>query len=84
MTDRRSFLRGALAAGVGGVAAASVSGAAASEASARPLRGFHGAHQAGIEEAPLPRTTVVSFDVIARNRAELTDLMRTITDGRGS
>ncbi|MCP2334726.1 Dyp-type peroxidase [Actinomadura rupiterrae] len=62
------------------MAAASVSGAAASEASARPLRGFHGAHQAGIEEAPLPRTTVVSFDVIARNRAELTDLMRTITD----
>ncbi|WP_199486964.1 Dyp-type peroxidase [Actinomadura logoneensis] len=88
MTDRRSFLRGALAAGVGGVAGASVA-AGASAASGGgddhrdappPLRGFHGAHQAGVEEAPLPRTTVVAFDVIAGNRRELTDLMRTITD----
>ncbi|MFC4911513.1 Dyp-type peroxidase [Actinomadura gamaensis] len=87
MTDRRSFLRGALAAGVGGVAATSVAGAAASERGAaasepdaKPLRGFHGVHQAGIEESPLPRTTVVSFDVIAKDRRELTDLMRAITD----
>ncbi|WP_026416051.1 Dyp-type peroxidase [Actinomadura oligospora] len=81
MTDRRSFLRGAFAAGVGGVAAASVSGAAASEAKEdTALRGFHGVHQAGVEESPLPRTTVVAFDVIAENRRELTDLMRTITE----
>ncbi|MEV5572408.1 Dyp-type peroxidase [Spirillospora sp. NPDC052269] len=81
MTDRRSFLRGAFAAGVGGAAAASVSGAAAPEAEKRSaLRGFHGVHQAGVEESPLPRTAVVAFDVIAENRRELTDLMRTITD----
>ncbi|MFC5185125.1 Dyp-type peroxidase [Actinomadura harenae] len=89
MTDRRSFLRGAFAAGVGGVATASVSGAAASVSGAaaseagdaeRPLRGFHGVHQAGVEEAPLPRTSVVAFDVIAENRRELADLMRAITD----
>ncbi|MEV4255652.1 Dyp-type peroxidase [Spirillospora sp. NPDC049652] len=87
MTDRRSFLRGALATGVGGLAGASAASATASDVSTaasgdggRPLRGFHGVHQAGVEEAPLPRTTVVAFDVIAENRRELTDLMRTVTD----
>ncbi|MTD56787.1 Dyp-type peroxidase [Amycolatopsis pithecellobii] len=41
---------------------------------------FHGTHQSGILRAPAPASIVASFDVIAENRAELTDLLRTITD----
>jgi deferrochelatase/peroxidase EfeB len=82
MTDRRSFLRGALAAGMtGAVAGPSAAGAAlpdgAVEAATRP---FHGEHQVGILERPRRRTIVVSFDVIASGRRELTELFRTLTD----
>jgi deferrochelatase/peroxidase EfeB len=41
---------------------------------------FHGVHQSGILRAPAPQSIVASFDVIAENRAELTDLLRAITD----
>ncbi|GAA4629033.1 Dyp-type peroxidase [Actinoallomurus vinaceus] len=82
MTDRRSFLRGALAAGVAGaVAGPSAAGAAsparATEAATRP---FHGEHQAGILERTRRRTVVVSFDATAAGRSELTELFRTLTD----
>ncbi|MCO6009622.1 Dyp-type peroxidase [Actinoallomurus purpureus] len=82
MTDRRSFLRGALAAGVAGaVAGPSAAGAAlpggGPGAATRP---FHGEHQVGILERPGRRTIVASFDVIAAGPRELTELLRTLTD----
>ncbi|MEV5708417.1 iron uptake transporter deferrochelatase/peroxidase subunit [Actinoallomurus sp. NPDC052274] len=85
-SDRRSFLRGALAAGVAGaVAGPSAAGAAGAAAGAAPsgraaARSFHGAHQAGILEPARRRTVVVSFDVVAEGRRELTELFRGLTD----
>jgi deferrochelatase/peroxidase EfeB len=79
---RRSFLRGALAAGVAG----SLTGAAASAAAAPdrattpPASPFHGAHQAGILDRPRPRTIVAALDVVASGRGELTEFFRTLTD----
>jgi deferrochelatase/peroxidase EfeB len=73
MSDRRTFLRGALAAGVTGA----VAGPGRAPSRARP---FHGRHQAGILEKPRARTIVTAFDVIASGRGELTDLFRTLTD----
>ncbi|MFE9403543.1 iron uptake transporter deferrochelatase/peroxidase subunit [Streptomyces sp. NPDC006530] len=83
---RRGLLRGA-AAGVG----TAVTGAALSGAIPRPARpgntasittspDFHGTHQAGILQLPLPATALVSFDVTAADRRELTELMRALTD----
>ncbi len=89
MTDRRSFLRGALAAGVAGAVAGSVPGSAApvggapaagSQPGGAPARAFHGEHQAGILDPPRRRTAVIAFDVIADGRRELTDLFRALTD----
>ena len=45
-----------------------------------PAVPFHGPHQAGILPAPQRQTAVVSFNVTADGRAELTDLLRTLTD----
>jgi deferrochelatase/peroxidase EfeB len=45
-----------------------------------PAVPFHGKYQAGILPKSSPATAVVSFDVTAANRAELTDLLRTITE----
>ncbi len=78
---RRSFLRGALA----GAGAAAVTGAvAASEMSAEAATPtsvpFHGVHQAGITTDQQKQAIFASFDVIAANQAELTDLFRTLTD----
>jgi deferrochelatase/peroxidase EfeB len=69
--DRRTFLRGLGAAGLtaalsGPVRAASVA--------------YHGAHQAGVLTPAQPHATHVAFDVIAADRAALTDLFRVITD----
>ena len=41
---------------------------------------FHGAHQAGILRTSAPQTAMISFDVTADSRGELTDLMRTLTE----
>ncbi len=41
---------------------------------------FHGQHQAGILRQPERQTVVVSFDVTAQGRGELTELLRTVTD----
>lgn len=78
---RRSFLRGALA----GAGAAAVTGAvAASEMSAEAATPtsvpFHGVHQAGITTDQQKQAVFASFDVVAANQAELTDLFRTLTD----
>ncbi|MGI8336723.1 Dyp-type peroxidase [Actinomadura scrupuli] len=82
---RRSFLRGT-AAGLVGAAGGKMLGSDAAFAnrawsdngstSAIP---FHGYHQAGIATPPQPIGTFVSFDVIASDRRELTDLFRTLT-----
>jgi deferrochelatase/peroxidase EfeB len=91
---RRSFLRGALGAGVG----AGVAGVALGGAGGYALRGshtapqaqpaadgrraavpFHGRYQAGILPEPQPATTVVSFHATAENRGELTELMQALT-----
>ena len=96
---RRSFLRGALGAGVTGAAAGAAAGAGAgyayrasqaappgqvfdaSLAEGRlPAVPFHGRHQAGILAKPQRQTIVLSFNVTADGRGELTDLLRTITD----
>ncbi|MDL4814927.1 iron uptake transporter deferrochelatase/peroxidase subunit [Actinomadura opuntiae] len=80
---RRSFLRGALAAGVAGAVTTGSAGAAEPKERSTPspkAAPFHGVHQAGILEEPQARTIVVAFDVIAESKAELTDLMRTLTD----
>ena len=73
---RRSFLRGAvLGAGVTAAAAAGTQATAATESLP-----FHGTHQAGILRQLARQSIVAAFDVIAANRAELTDLFRAITD----
>jgi len=84
MTDRRSFLRGALVAGAAGVVAgpgAAGAAGAAGEAEAERVtaRAFHGAHQAGILEQPGRRTLIASFDVLASGRPELVEMFRTLT-----
>ncbi|MET8976901.1 iron uptake transporter deferrochelatase/peroxidase subunit [Streptomyces sp. NPDC004539] len=72
---RRGFLAGAAAvAGTGLVAADR--GTAVAAPSPTP---FHGTHQAGIVEPAQKATAFVSFDATAVNRAELTDLLRTLT-----
>jgi deferrochelatase/peroxidase EfeB len=80
MTDlrRRSFLRGALV----GAGAAAVAGSASASAQASSIGGaaFHGVHQSGITTAQQRQSVFASFDVIAGNRAELTDLFQELTD----
>jgi deferrochelatase/peroxidase EfeB len=85
--DRRAFLRGALTAGLAGVAVGAGGGvgiARAGQADAGPavesVVPFHGAHQAGITTPVQPQAMHVAFDVLAQNRAELTDLFRTLTE----
>ncbi|MFJ5730493.1 iron uptake transporter deferrochelatase/peroxidase subunit [Streptomyces paradoxus] len=85
---RRSFVKTALGAGVagavlagGGVALADSGGAqdrADEQRSAAPVP-FHGTHQAGILTPAQTAAAFVSFDVIAGSRAELADLLRTLT-----
>jgi deferrochelatase/peroxidase EfeB len=86
--DRRSFLRGAaMAAGGAAAAAAAADGGRPAEAEAAaaanrtaPAIGFHGPHQAGVLTARQANAAFVAFDLTARDRGELTDLMRTLTE----
>ncbi len=90
---RRAFLGGTVGAGLFTAAVAGYGlhqqrehQPAAATAAEQQLAGhlpavpFHGPHQPGILPAALPATAVISFDVTAASKAELTDLMRTITD----
>jgi deferrochelatase/peroxidase EfeB len=45
-----------------------------------PAVPFHGQHQAGILPKPKAATAVISFNVTAQSRAELTELFQTVTD----
>jgi deferrochelatase/peroxidase EfeB len=88
---RRSFLRRALVAGAAGAAAGAGSAGAARAADDRDSGAnpagqggraipFHGVHQAGILTPTQRHALFTSFDVTARSRAELTDLMHTLTE----
>jgi len=88
--DRRQFLRrsglGAAGALAGVVSAPTLAGAddavsgALSGPDARlPAVPFHGAHQAGILTSPPPAAAFVAFDVIAPDRPQLAELLRTVT-----
>jgi deferrochelatase/peroxidase EfeB len=92
-TGRRTFLRGVLGAGAAGAAGVAAGYAAASStppALAAAVPGgpeaqlaavpFHGRHQAGILPSPQRHSVVAAFDVTAASRAELTDLLRTVTE----
>jgi deferrochelatase/peroxidase EfeB len=82
---RRSFLTRALL-GAGAVGAAAATGsltsaaAAAAEPSGPVALPFHGVNQTGILHPTQKQTAFVSFDSIAADKAELTDLLRTITE----
>ncbi|MFE9453685.1 iron uptake transporter deferrochelatase/peroxidase subunit [Streptomyces sp. NPDC006739] len=86
---RRSFVKSALGAGAagavlaGGGFALSQSGTTRAEAADNGNATkvpFHGIHQAGIVTPAPAAATFVSLDVIAGSRAELADLLRTITE----
>ncbi|MFJ9930346.1 MULTISPECIES: iron uptake transporter deferrochelatase/peroxidase subunit [Streptomyces] len=76
---RRGFLRGAALAGAGlaGSAAAPV---AAESGAANAVAPFHGPHQASVIAAPRRSCVFAALDVTAESRAELTGLLRTLTD----
>nr|WTB33795.1 iron uptake transporter deferrochelatase/peroxidase subunit [Streptomyces sp. NBC_00830] len=81
---RRSFLRRALVAGAAGAAVGAGGIGAARAADKEPSREghtvpFHGAHQAGILTPHQRNAVFTSFDITARDRGELTELMRTLT-----
>ncbi|MFF7751602.1 iron uptake transporter deferrochelatase/peroxidase subunit [Streptomyces sp. NPDC007971] len=72
---RRRFLRGAALAGAG-----LATGAAAPAAPTAAVAPFHGGHQASVLAAPRRTSVFVSLDVTAEHRADLADLLRTLTD----
>jgi deferrochelatase/peroxidase EfeB len=86
---RRRMLFGTLAAG-GAATVAALAGPAQPRAmadethetdeTAGGVEPFEGVHQAGVVAAPSAAVTIVSFDVMAADRAGLTDLLRTVTD----
>jgi deferrochelatase/peroxidase EfeB len=86
---RRTFLRGALAAGIGSAALAlPAADALASPSSSPPVTqttttgnwAFEGEHQAGITTPLQEHSAFVSLDVTAADRGALTELLQTITD----
>jgi deferrochelatase/peroxidase EfeB len=81
--SRRAFLAGAGGAAVGGgLVAAACGGGADGEASGGGRRiAFAGPHQAGITLEPAPATGLMAaFTVLARDRADLADLLRDLSD----
>ncbi|ABD12758.1 peroxidase [Frankia sp. CcI156] len=90
---RRSFLAGAFAAGAAAAGSATTvaagtgaavlttaaPAAAAASGSSDEVVPFHGVHQAGILTPQPAAAMFASFDVIADDRAALTDLFKTIT-----
>jgi deferrochelatase/peroxidase EfeB len=77
--SRRTFLLGSLAGAGAGIGAGVLSASAVADPVAAGVA-FHGKNQAGVLAPPARQAAFVSFDVIAPDRAGLTDLLRTITD----
>ncbi|MFJ4850336.1 MULTISPECIES: iron uptake transporter deferrochelatase/peroxidase subunit [unclassified Streptomyces] len=81
---RRGFLRGAALAGAGlaagGAAPPSAGAADDGAAAAPPVAPFHGRHQQSVIATARRVTAFTALDVTAGTRAELTDLLRTVTD----
>jgi deferrochelatase/peroxidase EfeB len=81
--SRRAFLAGAGGAAVGGglLAAACGSGTDAAESEGVGLVEFHGPHQGGIVAQPMPAAGLMAaFGVQARDRAELRETLRDLSD----
>jgi deferrochelatase/peroxidase EfeB len=77
---RRGFLRGAALAGAGLATGGAAAPGTATAAATPAVAPFHGPHQQSVLAAPRRVTAFTSFDVTAENRAELTHLLRTLTD----
>jgi deferrochelatase/peroxidase EfeB len=84
--SRRSFLRGAVGAGIAGVAVgagggAGIASAFGSTATAQPAAAvpFHGARQAGVTTPPQVRAATLALDVEVTKRADFVELLHTIT-----
>ncbi|MFI9808490.1 iron uptake transporter deferrochelatase/peroxidase subunit [Streptomyces sp. NPDC052301] len=75
---RRRFLRGAALAGAG--LAMSAAAPNPPDGTAQAVAPFHGVHQASAIAAPRRTCVFASLDVTAGNRADLTDLLRTLTE----
>ncbi|MBB4683661.1 Dyp-type peroxidase [Amycolatopsis jiangsuensis] len=75
---RRAFLRGAAGAGAG-AGLAGLTGSAAAGQNGQNAS-FHGPRQAAVLAEPARHSVVAAFDVIAEDRAELTALLRELTD----
>jgi deferrochelatase/peroxidase EfeB len=86
--ERRRFLQGAAAAvggaAVGGLSASAITAAAAPTPTSAPapdrVIAFHGPHQAGIVTPQHASAAFAAFDLTVSGRAELTELMHTLTD----
>lgn len=91
-TSRRRLLQGAAigAAGVAVVGGTGIAMARASSSDATPgsasaadagrTLAFHGPHQQGVTTPAQKHMTVAVFDVVAADKGELTDLLKTLTD----
>lgn len=83
--SRRGFVAGALgtgaAVGAGALAGCSQDGPGPESPATERFIDFEGSHQAGITALPIPEQGLIaSFNVHARNRAELTSTLRELTD----
>ncbi|REE65115.1 deferrochelatase/peroxidase EfeB [Streptomyces sp. 3212.3] len=77
---RRGFLRGAALAGAGLAAGGAAAPPTADATGTPPVLPFHGTHQQSVIAAPRRVTAFTALDVTAENRAELGELLRTVTD----
>ncbi|NUU07943.1 iron uptake transporter deferrochelatase/peroxidase subunit [Leifsonia sp. C5G2] len=82
--DRRGFLSASAAtaasAGLAGVAASATTGRSTAAVPASAASPFHGAHQQGILTPQQPAASFLGLDVTAASRAELADLLKTVTE----
>ncbi|MEV5473085.1 iron uptake transporter deferrochelatase/peroxidase subunit [Streptomyces sp. NPDC052207] len=77
---RRGFLCGAALAGAGLAAGGAAAPPTADATGTPPVVPFHGTHQQSVIAAPRRVTAFTALDVTAENRAELGELLRTLTD----